>query len=88
MTTEPQLPTTSATLADRLLGLLGDAGFKKVEVLHPSAGMTELGAHSALIIVTEDNERFGLEVNPFPRLPRALRGPATVRGVDGSRDGA
>lgn len=69
MSTEAQHPTTSHQLADKLLTLLQDhGGFRLVEVLHPTPGLTSLGAHSALVIVTADGTRFGLECTPFPTL--------------------
>lgn len=64
-----QHPTTSQELADKLLALLQDhGGFRLVEVLHPTPGLTSLGANSALVIMTQDGTRFGLECTPFPTL--------------------
>lgn len=98
MTTNPQVPTTSHELADKLYALLQDQGdFQHLEVMHPTDGLRSLGAHSALVLITQDGSRFGMEITPFPTpkfysaaaiLNEAPQGPDTVRGVDGATEGA
>lgn len=48
---------------------LGPTVVRKVHVLEASAGLTQLGAHAALVVELTNGERYGLEVCPFPQAP-------------------